>query len=64
MKEKIVFCEYCEEDLTKEPKMISMDGYFYSSIDNGYLKECTEDGAEIETKINYCPMCGRNLTHS
>ena len=54
-------CEYCEEDLTKEPKMISIDGYFYSFIDNGYLSENTEYGAECETKINYCPMCGRKL---
>jgi len=54
-------CKYCEEDLTKEPKMISMDGYFYSYIDCGYLKECTEYGAETETKINFCPMCGRCL---
>lgn len=54
-------CAYCEEDTTKEQKMISVDGWLYSFLDNGWMHECMDDGAEVVTEINYCPMCGRRL---
>ena len=59
-------CKYCEGDvddrnyIAKDLELLEDKIYLY--IDgNGMLNVSNQDGFYDDTKINYCPMCGRKL---
>ena len=55
-------CEYCHEDFDKYVKPIEKNGHAYIHFGmNGWCLELSAKGWHGETKINYCPMCGRKL---
>ena len=55
-------CEYCHEDFDKHVKPIEKNGHAYIHFGmNGWCLELSAKGWNGETKINYCPMCGRKL---
>ena len=55
-------CEYCHEDSDKYVKPIEKNGHAFIHFGmNGWCLELRAKGWHGETKINYCPMCGRKL---
>lgn len=57
-------CEYCESE---EPKGIISDPYNVLMIQGNelyFLSQEGEDDYELSGRINFCPMCGRNLTET
>ena len=56
------FCEYCHED--SEGYVVPIEKNCHAFIRfgmNGWCLELSAKGWHGETKINYCPMCGRKL---
>jgi hypothetical protein len=57
-------CQYCEGD---EPEAIVSDPYNVLMLQGGelyFLSREGEDDYELSGKINFCPMCGRNLAEA
>ena len=55
-------CEYCHEDSDSYVKPIEKNGHAYIHFGmNGSCIELRANEWHGETKINYCPMCGRKL---
>lgn len=55
-------CEYCHEDLEGYVKPIEKNGHAFVRFGmNEWCLELRAKGWHGETKINYCPMCGRKL---
>ncbi len=55
-------CEYCHEDLYGHVKPIEKNGHAFIHFGmNGWCLELHVKGWHGETKINYCPMCGRKF---
>ena len=56
------FCEYCNEDSDGYVKPIEKNNHAFVRFGmNGWCLELRAKGWRGETKINYCPMCGRKL---
>ena len=55
-------CEYCHEDIDGYVKPIEKNCHAFIRFGmNGWCLELCAKGWHGETKINYCPMCGRRL---
>lgn len=55
-------CEYCHEDSDGYVKPIEKNGHAYIHFGmNGSCIELRANEWHGETKIDYCPMCGRKL---
>lgn len=51
-------CEYCQEDRDGYVRGLDKHGHYY--IHNGELR-LKRYGQKDVVKINFCPMCGRQL---
>lgn len=57
-----VSCIYCHEDSDGYVKPIEKNGHAFVRFGmNGWVLELKAKGWHEETKIQYCPMCGRKL---
>ena len=55
-------CIYCHEDSDGYVKPIEKNGHAFVRFGmNGWVLELKAKGWHGETKIQYCPMCGRKL---
>lgn len=55
-------CEYCHEDADGYVKPIEKNNHAFVRFgENGWELDLKANGWHGETKINYCPMCGRKL---
>jgi hypothetical protein len=61
----MVMCKYCETPRGSEPEDLGID-FFDSHIETRYIimkmdGYGMEGGFDITWRINFCPMCGRQL---
>lgn len=57
-------CEYCNEDADGYIKPLEKNCHAYVDFGmDGWVIELKAKGWHGNAKINYCPMCGRRLTH-
>ena len=55
-------CDYCHEDVDGYVKPIEKNGHAFVRFGmNGWELELKAKGWHGETKIQYCPICGRKL---
>ena len=60
-------CAYCHEDMDGYVKRIPSTGigkayiHYHHPINGGWQLELLERRAPMAIKINFCPICGRNL---
>lgn len=52
-------CEYCKENM--EGKYVEDRYSIETMVDDTFIYNWCECGRHTVIKINYCPMCGRNL---
>lgn len=64
LRARLGFCEYCNEDADGYVKPIEKNCHAFIRFGmNGWELSLKANGWHGSAKINFCPICGRSLTH-